>query len=198
MANTERFNALMIEFLDDLSSTFDEHQCLKLLHGSVEKMVEDNGATPLPACAFHSLVGGIAKGDIEAKMPTMLKAVQSMATHMGVTIDVKEEYESSDDGIKEAIRTYIVSLIDISSSLAEAGEIGTIKLDSMESIMSSVSALDPSVAELMTQSIMCLVPPGLREFVDNKVTDCQRQIESGDMSTTDILDQIKGSLGQFS
>jgi len=192
----ERFNALMVEFFDDLSSTFDEHECLKTLHASAEKMVANNRSTPLPACAFQSVVGGIAKE--EGSIPAMLEMLQNMATSMGATVDVKGEYESSDEATKRAIMNYITSLHALSSSLAEAGNIGTVKLDSMETILASMSEMDPSMAEAMTQSIMCLVPPGLKEFVDDKVMDCQKQIESGDLSTTDIVDQIKGSLGQFS
>jgi len=124
--------------------------------------------------------------------------VQNMATSLGVAVDVKGEYESSDEATKGAISNYLTTLHDLSSSLADAGSIQAVKMDSIESILASMSAMDPSMAESMTQSIMCLVPPGLKEFVDEKVLDCQKQIESGDMSTTDIMDQIKGSLGQLS
>lgn len=194
----ERFNALMIEFLDDLSCTFDEHECLKILHSSAEKMVANNSSTPLPACVFQSLVGGIAKAEVECSIPEMLKMVQKAATSMGVDVDVKEDYESSDEATKGAILNYVKNLQGLSSSLADAGSIEAVKMDSIESVLGSLSAMDPSVAEAMTQSVMCLIPPGLKEFVDEKVLDCQKQIESGDMSTTDIVDQLRGSLGEFS
>jgi len=106
-AQLERFNALMVEFLDDLSCTFDEHESLKILHASAEKMFENNSSTPLPACAFQSVAGGIAKGEVERSIPEMLEMVQNMATSLGVAVDVKGEYESSDEATKGAISNYL-------------------------------------------------------------------------------------------
>lgn len=197
MSTKEAFNELVCEFLDDLSSTFVEHQCLELVHTSLQTMLGEDKSTPLPVCVFQSVVGGIKPDDIHARTPVLLETLDCFVRIMGVKIDVKADYESSDKSTKDAIWEYVTNLHAAARSLDERNEVETINMSSVDTIMASVTEMDPANAEAMMQSIMCLVPPGLKEFVDEKVLDCQQKIEDGDLCTKDIVDQIKNSMGQF-
>lgn len=196
MPDCESFNTLFCEFVDDLSCTFDEHQCLQLVHASLLKMIGDNKSTPLPACVFQSTVGAFAAREIDSKSESLLEWAHNMVRSLGLDIDVKRDYDSSDDATKDAIWDYVKSLHTMAALLAENGSIETVDTTSMETVMASVSAMDPANAEAMTSSVMCLVPPGLKDFVDEKVTQCQQQIESGEMSTSDVMQQMQTSMIQ--
>lgn len=197
MATLESFNEQVCEFLDDLSSTFEEHQCLAVAHASLKSMLEDNKCTPLPVCGFHSIVGGVSAESIKDRSFGLIDMVSGLARSLGLDIDVNAEFESSDELTKDAIWAYVEKLYDLSGTLHKAGLVETIDTSTMETIMESVTDMDPSNAEAMMQSIMCLVPPGLRELVEEKVVDCQKQIDSGDLSADDIVDKIKSSMVQL-
>lgn len=194
MTTFESFNTLVCEFLDDLSSTFDEHQSLQVVHASLLKMIGENKSTPLPVCVFQSTVGGFSKADINSRTPALLEWLDKMVRSVGLHIDVKRDYESSDDATKSAIWDYIINLHGQAALLSEGGGVETVDTTSMETVMASVSAMGPENAEAMMNSVMCLVPPGLKDFVDEKVAQCQQQIESGEMSTDDIMQQIQTSM----
>lgn len=70
-------------------------------------------------------------------------------------------------------------------------------LESVDSVLASASSISPENADAMMNSIMCLVPPALKDLVDSKVQECQQHLENGDMSTADIMDQMKDSMSQF-
>lgn len=194
MSTFESFNNIICEFCEDLSSTFDEHQCLEILSSSVKKMVVENNSTPLPVCVFSSFLQGIGPDAIKTRSPQVLDKLDSAAKFGGLQIDVKADYESSDAGTKNAIWDYVQSLHAISTSLSEGGQVEQVNMESMDSILTSVSEMSATSAQAIMQSVMCLVPPGLKALVDEKVVECQRQIESGEVSTEDMVAQMKGSL----
>lgn len=98
----EAFNSLACEFLDDLSSTFDEHQCLEIAHDSLKKMLEQTKCTPLPVCVFQSLAGGIEAETVRDRDPVLLEGLDKVVKSAGISLDVKSEYAASDDKTKDA------------------------------------------------------------------------------------------------
>lgn len=194
MATCECFNTLFCEFVDDLSSTFDEHQSLQVVHASLLQMIGENKSTPLPACIFQSTVGNFSAPDIERKTPALVAWLHNTVKSVGLQVDVQRDYDSCDDAIKEAIWDYVNRLHSIAALLAEDGSIDTVDTKSVETVMASVSSMCPAKAEAMTSSVMCLVPPGLKDFVDEKVMQCQQQIESGEMSPDQVMQQIQASM----
>ncbi len=198
MSSKENFNALLCEFMEDLSSTFDEYQCLELAVDSLKKIIKDNSSTPLPLCVFQSIMGGFRAGAVQNRDPVMVQTLQDAVTSVGLNIDIKSAYESTDDATKDAIWEYIGGLYTAAGTLTEAGTVDTINIASVDTILASASTMDPENAEAMMNSIMCLVPPALKEFVDDKVHEYQQQIENGELSTEDIMQQVKASMCQLS
>lgn len=193
----EAFNSVACEFLDDLSSTFDEHECLKIAHDSFNKMLDQNKSTPLPVCLFQSLMGGIDAATIRDRDPVLLEGVEKVVKSLGLGIDVQSEYAASDAKTKDAIWQYINSLHAMGRTLSDEGVADVVSLESVESVMASAASISPDNADAMMNSIMCLVPPALKDLVDNKVQECQQQLENGNISTADIMDQMKDSMSQF-
>lgn len=197
MSSKESFNALVCEFMEDLSSTFDEYHCLEVAVDSLKKMLEENSSTPLPLCVFQSIMGGFHAGAVRDRDPVMVQTLHDVVTSVGLNIDVKSDYESTDDATKDAIWEYIGGLHTAARTLTEAGAVETVNMASVDTILASASIMDPANAEAMMSSIMCLVPPALKDFVDDKVHECQQKIENGELSTEDIMEQVKASMCQL-
>lgn len=197
MSSKESFNALVCEFMEDLSSTFDEYQCLEVAVDSLKKMLEENSSTPLPLCVFQSIMGGFDAAAVRDRDPVMVQTLHDVVTSLGLNIDVKSDYESTDDATKDAIWEYIGGLQTAARTLTEAGAVETVNMASVDTILASASTMDPANAEAMMSSIMCLVPPALKDFVDDKVHECQQKIENGELSTEDIMEQVKASMCQL-
>lgn len=197
MSTKESFNELLCEFMEDLSSTFDEHQCLEVAVDSLKKMLGENKSTPLPMCVFQSVMGRFDPAAVRTRDPVLLQTLGSIVTSVGLQIDVKADYESTDNTTKDAIWEYIGSLDSMARTFSDQGDVETVNMSSVETILASASAMNPAHAEEMMSSIMCLVPPALKEFVDERVHECQKKIESGELSTEDIMDQVKASMGQL-
>lgn len=197
MHTKESFNALMCEFMEDLSSTFDEYQCLEVAVDSLKKMLEENRCTPLPLCVFQSIIGGFDTRAVRDRDPVLVQTLHDVVTSVGLNIDVKSAYESTDDATKDAIWEYVGGLHTAARTLTEEGAVETVNMASVDTILASASTMDPANAEAMMSSIMCLVPPALKDFVDDKVLECQQKIENGELSTEDIMEQVKASMCQL-
>ena len=197
MPSTEAFNALACEFLDDLSSTFDEHRFLDVAHDSLKKMIQDNKCTPLPVCIWQSIVGGVAADAVRDRDPVVLRTLTKVVTSLGLGMDVQSAYDRADDATKGAIWEYIGGLHTMARTLADEGAADTVDLESVDTILASASSIAPANAEAMMNSMMCLVPPALKDLVDDKVRDCQQQIENGEISTEDIMEQMRASVSQL-
>ena len=197
MSTKERFNELLCEFMEDLSSTFDEHQCLEVAVHSLKKMLGENKSTPLPMCVFQSAMERFDPAAVRTRDPVLLETLDSIVTSIGLKIDVKADYASTDDTTKDAIWEYIESLHTMASTFSDEGDLATVDMTSIETILASTSSMNPEHAEEMMSSIMCLVPPALKEFVDDRVHEFQQKIDTGELSTEEVMDQVKASMCQL-
>ena len=197
MSTKERFNELLCEFMEDLSSTFDEHQFLEVAVHSLKKMLGENKSTSLPMCVFHSAMVRFDPAAVRTRDPVLLQTLDNILTSIGLRVDVKADYESTDNTTKDAIWEYIGSLYSMANTFSDEGDLETVDMTSIETILSTASAMNPAHAEEMMSSIMCLVPPALKEFVEERVNEFQQKIDDGELSTEEIMDQVKASMCQL-
>lgn len=200
MASYESFNGLVSEFSEDLSSTFDDYESLAAYSGHLKKIISEDKSTPLPVTVFHSFVG--KHGDkIERKDTSVFDVLDPVLAVVrqtsAVDFDLKRDYEMSDEDTKCAIWEYLQKLHEISASLFKSRELVSIEMDNMESIVKSFSLMDHSQAEALTNSVLSLVPSEIRALVEQKVLECQTQVESGELSEDAIFEQMKTAMGMF-
>lgn len=194
MSTHSEFNKMACEFADDLQSTFDEYSILEVVSTSLSKMVESDESTPLPVTMFYNVTKDFEE-QIKQKDATLLDLLDPIKLTLGVDIDFKGEYASCDEDTQSAIWDYIQGLFAMAKSLASSGKVDGVDIFNPASLMSSFSEMNPENLEAMMNSVMTIVPPGLKDFVDLKVQDCQNQIESGDVTAEELVQNMMQSMG---
>lgn len=196
----EAFNSLLSELSEDLSATFHDYQGIQVCSANVNAIISADKSTPLLVTLFHAFLGKqadrIAAKDVGVF--DVLSPVFSLAKQLtGGDFDLSGEYVHADDDTKSAIWEYVQKLHEISSCLFVAGKVVSIDIESMDSVVESFAAIDQGRAEVLTNSLMSLVPQEIRSLVEDKVSGCQAKIESGEMTQSDIFEQMTTALSMF-